>query len=196
MMETAGVERKGGKPSGTELELIVDQEVPIVRCGGRTRRRQGGLLDQVVLRMVAVQGGTEEPLRARRLGPIDSRGEQGVAERHGNRTWHADRVHADPVYGNQSCGRKLRKCRELLKAVRAVGDAGIFPHILQRREKPQFALPQRAAERENFVLPGKWLLGIGLGVIQGIAGIQVPASVEEIPAAVPCVTALAGADDH
>src|SRR5713226_4153661 len=121
--------------------------------------------------MVAVQCSPEEPLRLRRLCPIESGGKQGIAEWHRDGTRHGNRVHTDSIYVNQSGSRKLRKRRELVKAVGAVRDAGIFAHILQRREKPQFALPQRATEGKHFVLAGKRLLGIWLGIIQWITSI-------------------------
>ncbi len=91
VMEPAGFQRERAKPGWQELKLVVQEKVVVVRIGRGAGGGQSALLEEIVLRAIAIKGAANEPLRAQGLRPIGARGKKRVAERHG----HGSRNGAD-----------------------------------------------------------------------------------------------------
>src|SRR5262249_10882976 len=81
MMEAAGLVHEVADPGRRKHKLIADQHAVIVRRGGESGGWQRAFMHQIILRVVAVGCGAHEPVRARRLGKVEARGEQSILER-------------------------------------------------------------------------------------------------------------------
>ena len=90
----------------------------------------------------------------------------------------------------------MRKCIELGKGVRAIGDARIFIDIFVGGEEPEFLGSDGAAERGDSILARKRLFGIWFRIVEGISRVQAAAAVIVGSAAVPVVGATASGDNH
>jgi hypothetical protein len=75
--------------------------------------------------------------------------------------------------------------------VGAVGDAGVFVNVFVGGEKPEFVATQRSAESGDGVLAREGLLGIGLWIVERVAGVR-PGRDSSGNAAVPVVRTAAG----
>ena len=80
-VQQAGVEHKCSQPRRTEGVGVAEDGVPVVIVRGQSRRGQSCLLHQRVVRNVTVFRGAEEPLRLRRLRPVESERADVVAKR-------------------------------------------------------------------------------------------------------------------
>src|ERR1700730_4266266 len=121
-MQEARIEHQSAEPRRAESIRIAQRYVPVVVVRGQSGRRQRCLLHQGIAREVAVFGSAQEPLRLRRLRPIEAQRTDVVAEGDGN------------VFGNsngwdawdQAIRSQLRQGIELRGARGAVRNAGIF----------------------------------------------------------------------
>src|SRR6516164_6448093 len=62
VMKITGFESECARPVGREAILLSEQNVVVVGSGGGTGRRKSRLLDEVVLSVIAIEGGAEKPL--------------------------------------------------------------------------------------------------------------------------------------
>ena len=132
VMEIAGFKRKRAGPCWREAELLGEEKVVVIRSGAGTGGGESGLLDEIVLSAIAIEGETEKPLGICGLGPIEARSEKMVAKR--NRDAGRDRDGLDS--GDEATGGQLSQSVELRLGVRTVGYAGVFVDILVARKKP------------------------------------------------------------
>ena len=127
VMKSAGLEGERSQPVGLGLILLIDEKTEIVGSRESPSGRQCRLLDQIVVRVVAVEGSAKEPLRVRRLVPVDSSREQRIPKRGQNGRWHVNRADV----GNQPVCCELRKSAKFHEAVIAVSDAGVLMDVFK-----------------------------------------------------------------
>ena len=162
------------------------------RAGGGKR----GLLHHGVVRDVVVHGGAKEPVRTGGLRPVEAGRGEIVAERDRNTRGDGDGIDAQDPIIDSACRGKLRERIEFALAGGAVGDAGVFVYVFEGREKPDFVSDRGAAKSSDIVLTRKRLFGIGSGVVNREARVQVRGAAVESPLAVPLVRAAFSGDDH
>src|ERR1700682_149482 len=90
-VQQAGIEHQSAEPRWTESIRIAQRYVPVVVMRGQSGGRQGCLLHQGIAREVAVFGSAQEPLRLRRLRPIEAQRTDVVAEGDGNVLGNSDK---------------------------------------------------------------------------------------------------------
>src|SRR5258708_6672007 len=120
------------------------------------------------MRVISIQRTAEEPLRSRRLKPIDPGREQDIAERHRHRRRHVNRSHA----GDQSHRRQPGQSVELTKTEGAVSYARVFVNVFERRKKPKLTRFERPSEGADTILSREGLFWIRLRIVQNIARIE------------------------
>src|SRR2546427_1733422 len=138
--------------------------------------------DEVVARVIAVEGGAQEPTGSFRLRPVQASGKDCVAERCEDRRRNSpDGSDAGKAAG----GGKLRKRLKFVEALIAVSHAGVFIHVFERGKEKKPVPNKGAAERARSVVAREGLFGIGLGIVERISGVK--GAVTEVPgeAAVP-----------
>jgi len=61
-MKIAGFKSERAKPVRRKAELLAEENVVVVRRGSGTSGRERGLLDEIVLGVIAIERGAEKPL--------------------------------------------------------------------------------------------------------------------------------------
>src|SRR5690348_1785151 len=85
---------------------------------------------------------------------------------------------------------------KLIKALSAIGDAGVFKNILPCGKEPELVLDNGPAQRSDGVLARKRLLRIWFGVVECVAGVQRLLAEKAGDAAVPVVCTAARRDHY
>src|SRR6266481_2020726 len=132
-VQEAGIEHQSAEPRRAESICIAEHRVPVVFMRGESGGRQRCLLHQGIAREVAVFGSAQEPLRLRRLRPIEAQRTDVVAEGDGNVLRNGDGWDAwnQAIRGQPCQGIKLRGARGTVR------NAGIFMDMLKRSEDPE-----------------------------------------------------------
>src|SRR5580704_18344645 len=101
-MQTTVAENEGTDPVRIEGELVAQDKthVVVVSCG--TSRIERGLLDERVVRDVAIDSGAKEPLRAITLIPVEPSHANVVAKRNRNIRWNGNGSDRCVVDGEQA----------------------------------------------------------------------------------------------
>ena len=89
--------------------MLTEEEVVVVGSCAGAGGRQSGLLDQIVLGVIAIEGEAEEPLGIGRLGPVEASGEEIVTKRNGDAGRDGDGIDA----GDEAIGGELSESIEL-----------------------------------------------------------------------------------
>src|SRR4029077_9523324 len=87
VMEIAGFESERALPAWREAMLLAEEDVVVVRSGSGAGRRKSGLLDEVVLRVIAIERSAKKPLRIRGLRAIETRVKKIIAKGNRNSCW-------------------------------------------------------------------------------------------------------------
>src|SRR5579872_448391 len=193
-MQTAIAEDERAKPIRTECELVAQDKIEIIvvsRCAGR---RKSGLLNEGIVRDVAVGGGAKEPLRTVALIPVEANQAKVIAKWNRNAAGNGngrDRCVADC---QQALRGQLGQGIELSLTLPTVSNAGVFVDVFERGEKPELVFDNRSAECADIVLARERLLRIGRGIFDGEASVKRSGTLVESFIAVPLVRAVLGGD--
>jgi len=76
-------------------------------------------------------------------------------ERHRNTCWDADGIDPQDPSLILPALASLRESIEFGLAGRAIGNAGVFVHVFERRKEPEFVSDRETAKCSDIVLPRK-----------------------------------------
>src|SRR5579864_5988361 len=193
-MQTAIAEDERAKPIRAECELVAQDKIEIVvvsRCAGR---RKSGLLNEGIVRDVAIGGGAKEPLRTVALIPVEANQAHVIAERNRNAAGNGNGRDCCVADSEQALRGQLGQGIELSLTLRTVSNAGVFVDVFERGEEPELVFDNRSTECADIILARERLLRIGRWIFDGEASVKRSGTLVESFIAVPLICPVFGRD--